>query len=215
MRDSCSVFRSSVLPDRCSVLRAPVMRDSCCVFQAPVMRDSCSVFRSSVLPDRCSWRTLWGVFETGWRGLNSSCYYLNENKLNWTDARKWCLERSSYLVEIESELENSFLSGIAADAGYNCYYYIGLNKHDVDNTWKWNTSGNSVNYRSWYEKQPDGDGRCGQYDSAWKQWNDIPCERKHCFICERTGKIYLDNSQIVEDVKFDRLSAVDIYLFLT
>jgi hypothetical protein len=30
------------------------------------------------------------------------------------------LERSSYLVEIESELENSFLTGIAAEAGYIC-----------------------------------------------------------------------------------------------
>ncbi|XP_060561250.1 protein jagged-1-like [Ruditapes philippinarum] len=127
-----------------------------------------------------------GDCETGWRGQYSSCYYLNKNKLNWTDARKWCLERSSYLAEVESDIENRFLQKIASDAGYDCYYYIGLNRLNSDNTWKWNTSGNSVHYSRWYVNQPDGDGRCGQYTSDWYKWNDIPCERKHCFICERT-----------------------------
>ncbi|XP_060584698.1 neurocan core protein-like isoform X2 [Ruditapes philippinarum] len=128
-----------------------------------------------------------GDCETGWRGLNSSCYYLNKNKLSWTDSRKWCFERSSYLVEVESDLENNFLQKIASDAGYDCHnYHIGLYKHDADDTWKWNTSGNSVKYRSWYKDQPSGDGRCVQYAGNLYQWNDVPCRINHCFICERT-----------------------------
>ncbi|XP_043993992.1 C-type lectin domain family 4 member A-like isoform X2 [Gambusia affinis] len=47
--------------------------------------------------------------EEGWEKHGRNCYYLNTTKSTWNDSRRFCIDRGSDLVKIDSREEQTFL----------------------------------------------------------------------------------------------------------
>ncbi|XP_055765144.1 C-type lectin domain family 6 member A-like [Salvelinus fontinalis] len=127
--------------------------------------------------------------QEGWRYFDSSLYFLSTEKKTWVESRQHCLERGADLVIINSREEQTFLVNLKKRV------WIGLTDSVTEGTWKW-VDGTPLTTRYWYEPQPDNGGgnpENGEEDcveihtgqSPLKAWNDMSCDRKLNWICEK------------------------------
>ena len=73
--------------------------------------------------------------------------------MNWFDAHDYCLEIGGYIVEIDTEEEETALLG-----AFNVYdqdYWIGLTDADTEGEWIWADSGFSPKYTAWAKGEPN------------------------------------------------------------
>ncbi|XP_070297327.1 C-type lectin domain family 4 member M-like [Salvelinus sp. IW2-2015] len=122
----------------------------------------------------------------GWQKFESSWYFLSTEKKTWEKSRQDCLERGADLVIINSDKEQTFLVNLKKR------FWIGLTDSVNEGTWKW-VDGTLLTTRYWYAKQPDNAGPNGDEDCAeihedqspLKSWNDMSCDSKLNWICEK------------------------------
>nr|DBA29608.1 TPA: hypothetical protein GDO54_005679 [Pyxicephalus adspersus] len=123
---------------------------------------------------------------SGWSTFQSSCYFFPFAGKSWIESKKFCEDKDSHLVVINTEEEQNFVFGITKGK----YIWIGLT--DVEGSWKWvdGTDYNSTP-KNWIPGQPDeyyGHGLGGGEDCAHLhrsgQWNDDHCSRTYNYICE-------------------------------
>merc|ERR1711874_874091 len=91
-----------------------------------------------------------------WWNFGNSCYHNSGAAMNWHDARKYCLGIGGYLVEIDSEEEETALLG--AFAVYDQDYWIGLTDASVEGEWIWADTGKPPKYTAWAEGEPNDMG---------------------------------------------------------
>ncbi|KAK6324625.1 hypothetical protein J4Q44_G00039670, partial [Coregonus suidteri] len=122
----------------------------------------------------------------GWKKFDCSCYFLSTEEKTWEESRQDCLKRGADLVIINSKEEQEFICNLKKRV------WIGLTDRETEGTWKW-VDGTTLTTEYWYDKQPDNAGPTGDEDCAeiykyWrplKAWNDISCDSKLNWICEK------------------------------
>ncbi|KAK6324544.1 hypothetical protein J4Q44_G00038860, partial [Coregonus suidteri] len=135
--------------------------------------------------ERLNWK-IKGSCPKGWRRFGCSCYYLSTEKKSWTESRQDCLERGADLVIINSEEEQTFISGFEA---VTCAW-IGLTDSVTEGTWKWVDGTPLTTPRYWDSGEPNGGTfqNCAlmYYKSSGQRvWCDFMCSFSQQWICEK------------------------------
>ncbi|GMH32949.1 hypothetical protein BSKO_00783 [Bryopsis sp. KO-2023] len=150
----------------------------------------------------CEMQVLRGMEDQCPEILSKSChkleatahtYYSSANKrLSQGDAVEECKSLGGYLIELDSEEELSFASGLADDGGS----WIGL-ESDLGGVWKWQASGKEIGLgKFWAPGYQDRDGFCASIDSrgTMKTGQRRLCDVRLPYICEfdsmgKAGKV--------------------------
>ncbi|XP_026215278.1 CD209 antigen-like protein C [Anabas testudineus] len=122
---------------------------------------------------------------TGWRMINSRCYFLSSESKTWEESRRYCQSRGADLVVINSEQEQKALYHQYEEAVL--LFWIGL--RDIEGTFKW-VDGSALTKSFWQTGQPnpnDNEDCVEMYHfySELANWNDTPCGKQQRWLCEK------------------------------
>ncbi|XP_066984543.1 CD209 antigen-like protein C isoform X1 [Macrobrachium rosenbergii] len=139
------------------------------------------------------------VCERGWFKLRSSCYFISKDTSTWEGSRQKCIALNSDLVKITHDDEYSFLRDLAK--GHNTY--IGLSDLQ-EGTFRWVADGTVHQIvESWWGKdQPDdyeGGEDCVHYRSSNDGLNDIACDKKFRYICEKPAHLGWNFASVLDE----------------
>ncbi|XP_037537284.1 macrophage mannose receptor 1-like [Nematolebias whitei] len=143
------------------------------------------------------------VTSDGWLEWKENQYFFNKENLAMEDAQKFCKQKHSDLVTINSQAENTFLRQQMKRNSSNLYfasYWIGLTL-DFDKTIQW-MDGSPVLFTRWYIGQPDFrnfDENCVAMRHLTGFWHDFNCGQENPSICKRS-KSPLANTTMVPTV---------------
>uniref|UniRef100_A0A672KMR6 C-type lectin domain-containing protein n=1 Tax=Sinocyclocheilus grahami TaxID=75366 RepID=A0A672KMR6_SINGR len=110
---------------------------------------------------------------------------------NWTESRRYCIEKGADLIIINNGQEQDFVQNMSAAA----VVYIGLTDSDVEGSWKW-VYGSTLTSGSWASGQPNGDNKVDEDCAVTVAvprpaflnlvgWHDVACNRAFQWICEK------------------------------
>ncbi|CAG5132630.1 unnamed protein product, partial [Candidula unifasciata] len=124
----------------------------------------------------------------GWTYFNGSCYGFGDVPRNWVDAAAYCFVHGAYLVEIESERENTWLVNTIKAINFGSIW-IGGSEVLYRKAVVWAYSGNTLTYQDWSPGQPaDPPGvleDCTEIRQPFGyKWNDFQCDQLNRFVCE-------------------------------
>jgi len=124
--------------------------------------------------------------EAPWTQLSTGCYRFHESPLTQSEARKFCEEEESHLVEIDSAEENS---AIIAEirrrnfASRNIEFWLGITDRHSEGRWVLESTGKSVVFTDWNSGEPNNAGsgeNCAQISDVHK-WYDIKCNTRKTY----------------------------------
>ena len=107
----------------------------------------------------------------------SSCYVLNEVKLDWSSAVNECKARGGQLAVLDSEEEMRF---VLPRLGYNTW--IGGHDSATEGLWQWIEKDETIDFLLWEPGQPNETGDCMEAYNG--HLNDERCEVNNQFVCE-------------------------------
>uniref|UniRef100_A0A8C8DE78 C-type lectin domain-containing protein n=1 Tax=Oryzias sinensis TaxID=183150 RepID=A0A8C8DE78_9TELE len=64
-------------------------------------------------------------------------HFSDAETMNWTEARKWCQSRFSDMVVFQNQKENDHVVSLLPNRTGSPYYWIGITKNHLNETWKW------------------------------------------------------------------------------
>ncbi len=108
-------------------------------------------------------------------------YHFVNQKMNWTEAQRYCREKHTDLVTINDIQEQNDINQLINSTSDRVW--IGLK-----DTWIWSLRDkdfyrrDEFQYRNWGPSQPNGDGDCVYMDVDGR-WHDINCDSLMYFIC--------------------------------
>jgi hypothetical protein len=108
---------------------------------------------------------------------------------SWPEARSFCAGLGYWLVTIEEEEENAFVSLEAFVISPGRAWWIGLNDIAEEGTFVWDQTGLPPAYTNWGSSQPDdydSNEDCCElnYLTDPALWNDNECTNARHFVCE-------------------------------
>ncbi|XP_056001779.1 neurocan core protein-like [Ostrea edulis] len=133
---------------------------------------------------------------SSWIEYQGHCYYLDEKRVNWTDAKLECRKRGSHLVEIEDQEKSKWLASTFLVKStcptylYKCTAWTGGNDVDIEGQYRWSYSNAIFTFHFWQRGEPS----VGYPKQAEERdcidllrngkWNDRRCSYLNLFICE-------------------------------
>ncbi|MGH0168786.1 UNVERIFIED_CONTAM: hypothetical protein FKN15_055331 [Acipenser sinensis] len=115
-----------------------------------------------------------------WTLFSGKCYYFSNENRDWKKAREFCQSQDSDLTVINNDEELNYLKGkVRVD------HLVGMSDLETEGVWKW-MDGSLVDQRMWNPGEPNNQGNedCGEMSNG--KLNDIPCNIKQRWICEKT-----------------------------
>ncbi|XP_066984550.1 hepatic lectin-like isoform X2 [Macrobrachium rosenbergii] len=142
----------------------------------------------------------------GWFKLRSSCYFISEDTSTWEESRQKCIALNSDLVKITHDDEYNFLRDLAK--GHHTY--IGLSDLQEEGTYRWVADGTVHQIvESWWRKgEPNNCNGCGpnsagedcaHYHSSNDGLNDIACDTKFRYICEKPAYLGWNFASVLDE----------------
>ncbi|KAM9528380.1 C-type lectin domain family 4 member F-like isoform 2-T3 [Salvelinus alpinus] len=125
--------------------------------------------------------------------FESCWYFVSTKRKTWSESREDCVKRGGDLVIINSREEQRFL------LSFNKGVWIGLTDRETEGFWKW-VDGTPLNTSYWGSNQPSIVGHHSNYqekdcvelrdgqDQPERTWNDLECDNKLNWICEKCKK---------------------------
>ncbi|XP_078594587.1 uncharacterized protein LOC144872390 isoform X2 [Branchiostoma floridae x Branchiostoma japonicum] len=151
----------------------------------------------------------WGQIKhsctAGYMLLHQKCYKLSTEKANFRDAQSVCEKEGGRLATIPNKYTNNYLlSKIRHLQGYKDGYWIGLNDIENEGTFVWSDGSTLQAYSDWIGRQPDNriqrsDGEdcvIMRSEGTGEMWNDMGCEFKAHFVCEKEEMVDQDEHTI-------------------
>ncbi|XP_052674625.1 secretory phospholipase A2 receptor-like [Crassostrea angulata] len=127
----------------------------------------------------------------GWDPFNGHCYFFeNSVKETRTGASSRCNDLGGYLVQIENEEENTWLTNYYAidESNINRHYkfavWIGAISSSPTGPYRWELSGPTLDYQPWYPGNPTYNVELCVNLLGSGMWNDIMCDNSYYFVCE-------------------------------
>ena len=73
------------------------------------------------------------------------------------------------------------------------WHWIGIHDRIEEDAWVYLSTNQTVSFTNWQSNQPDNHNdneHCAMFggccnDEVMKLWNDLPCENKQKFVCEK------------------------------
>jgi len=122
------------------------------------------------------------------------CYWLNEDKLAWIEAKTACETAGGELVSMLSSAENSFVRQLVDAANPSCWIGATDGKDGTDrsapSTYTWVT-GETWIYQNWAANQPDG--RC---DSCTASGSSCHCDHRLVIGSDGTWSDWWEGTKI-------------------
>ncbi|XP_050511757.1 lithostathine-1 isoform X2 [Diabrotica virgifera virgifera] len=122
----------------------------------------------------------------------SKSYYIGDVfQGNFFRSEQFCRQHGMNLVSIGSSAENDFLKTIIVKEGDGSVeFWTSGTKLPDSNRWIWFTTGRTITYFNWLQRQPDAnkDYQCIQAKiiNNLLQWSNKDCWEEYHFICETT-----------------------------
>ncbi|TNN22814.1 E-selectin [Liparis tanakae] len=124
-------------------------------------------------------------------------------RLNWTEARRYCQENYRDLVTLD--LVNSADVAQALKTARVGQAWIGLHRDPEDDrvwkwinlTWKW-ISGDTSEYRNWAPREPITKD-CGTFDLDNSKWHSHVCSEERRFACFDDNVVVVTENKTWED----------------
>ncbi|XP_053377567.1 secretory phospholipase A2 receptor-like [Mercenaria mercenaria] len=119
------------------------------------------------------------VCPDGWLSYNASCYlFAMDKERNFLEAQNYCEQFDSYLLQLESVEENSFIRNHLRGLKEQLHW-LGLTDKNVENEWRWNTLNTTLTFSDWAPNEPNSLGMeedCVAFDNGFDyKWVDISC----------------------------------------
>ncbi|XP_039667415.1 macrophage mannose receptor 1-like [Perca fluviatilis] len=120
-------------------------------------------------------------------------FYISHQKMNWTDAQRFCKEKYTDLISGVKQLED-FKTQRQNEA-----FWIGLFRIS---DWSW-SDGSSFPFRSWDDdkQDPDSNKTCAMTTSNGN-WSSDDCNKTKPFFCYNDSVILINQSMIWEDALY-------------
>ena len=122
-----------------------------------------------------------------WVRVVDSCIWASNEKATFEEAAEKCKEVDSdaSLYEPPNKNHNELVSILLKDE----IHWIGIHDRFEENTWVYLSTNESVSFTNWHKNQPDNynnNEHCVEIGSGTQHlWNDLVCESKHKFVCEK------------------------------
>ncbi|XP_062251644.1 E-selectin-like [Platichthys flesus] len=118
-------------------------------------------------------------------------YHYSNTTMTWAEARKHCTDNYKDMVVIQSQEENDFLVSLLPNRTGTPYYWIGITKTHMNETWTWLGNNSTwIGNESWAENEPNNNYStefCVEiYVNIAKsrgKWNDEKCSNKKYPVC--------------------------------
>ncbi|KAI5618204.1 C-type lectin domain family 9 member A-like isoform X1 [Silurus asotus] len=128
-----------------------------------------------------------------WYQNGSSCYlFKTQSWLTWTKSQEYCSEIGGYLVVIDSQEKQEYISQHINDY-YDTYrgFWIGLAKKE--NMWIWSTGAEVQSNGSW--TKPPGNSQAGcvllnPNKDNLNKWDVKECSMLNRYICEMKAMVW-------------------------
>uniref|UniRef100_A0A8D0H0A0 Mannose receptor C-type 2 n=1 Tax=Sphenodon punctatus TaxID=8508 RepID=A0A8D0H0A0_SPHPU len=88
----------------------------------------------------------------GWKWHSPSCYWLGEDRVTYSDARKTCMDNGATLVTITNRFEQAYVSSLI-HSWEDEYFWTALQDINQTGSFRW-LSGDEVMYTHWNRDQP-------------------------------------------------------------
>ncbi|XP_072020262.1 macrophage mannose receptor 1-like [Amphiura filiformis] len=132
-----------------------------------------------------------GTCPDGWRIFRGNCYQLNTNiKYTWTDSKHYCETQGSFLVDIQSSIENNYITSLfdELDNVGITDFWIGISDLVQDGSFAW-SDGSNIAYTNWNADQPSDTVNipdCGTIftGSTEGKWSTGNCYGLQAFVCK-------------------------------
>uniref|UniRef100_A0A8W8NW69 C-type lectin domain-containing protein n=1 Tax=Magallana gigas TaxID=29159 RepID=A0A8W8NW69_MAGGI len=164
-----------------------------------------SSFENSVLTMYEGMKAYQKGCEIGWFEFKGHCYIQVQGRYTWDEAKNECEKMCSYLVEIDSQDENDFLTttiinkdNCGTETDYKCSSWTGGNDIDMEGGYVWDHSYTDLNFTNWSPQEPSEVNP----DSALSRdcidikrsgfWVDRPCSTLNSFVCEKFSEDFGD-----------------------
>ncbi|XP_031755203.1 CD209 antigen-like protein C isoform X3 [Xenopus tropicalis] len=117
---------------------------------------------------------------SGWRMVNSFCYYFDNNQQTWEEANSNCVNTTSVLLILDDDKEMKALVPLIGSE----HYWIGMYRvAPGQNKWKW-INGRDLHFTSWLQNEPNNLGNENCVEIYNGGWNDRICTAKYSYICK-------------------------------
>uniref|UniRef100_A0A3P9L3G3 Selectin E n=1 Tax=Oryzias latipes TaxID=8090 RepID=A0A3P9L3G3_ORYLA len=149
-------------------------------------------FDDCVLLRKMSWTILLIlVFFQPETSFGWTYHFSDAETMNWTEARKWCQSRFSDMVAFQNQKENDHVVSLLPNRTGSPYYWIGITKNHLNETWKWIGNNSTwVGNHSWATKEPNNvhvNEFCVEIyvnnGPNRGKWNDEKCSNKKFPVC--------------------------------
>ena len=137
---------------------------------------------------------------SGWYRILDSCIWLSRDKKDFDSAQKQCaqLVDNGRLFEPKNSLQNDLVSTLIKSLQPSSAL-IGLTDRQSEGRFAYLSSGKEPSFSNWAPGEPNdwGSGEdCAHFffklmngnnvhDSQWGKWNDVPCNMKWHYVCEK------------------------------
>ncbi|XP_025099000.1 perlucin-like protein [Pomacea canaliculata] len=137
-----------------------------------------------------------GRCDSDWEHFNGSCYKYIAHTVTYPSALGTCNKEGYYLLEINSEEENTFIGDFIIRHKVRSVWQ-GVNDIFAEGHWVYSRTGGNVSFTHWYTGEPNNRGNedCAEFDTN-RLWNDMACNLLLPFICENNPY-----AKITENVK--------------
>ena len=134
-----------------------------------------------------------------WKSFGNSCYSFvtpddskyGPVKSNWSTARSHCLKERADLVSLTTQEEVDFVYSHTKNKAYRFWIGLTYETQVKNNTpWTW-SNGDILNVTQWNRGEPNklNKEHCTHILKRRKYWNNLRCDFKNAWICEKTKMI--------------------------
>ena len=117
--------------------------------------------------------------------------------MNWTNAEKFCQNKSCHLASVTSKNTSDY---VGSEISFP-FVWIGGTDQEQEGVWRW-TDSSPWKFKNWMRDEPNNlDGRQNCLVQSRGGWGDRQCERDYWFLCSKqqeTGDI-----ESLEIIKID------------
>ncbi|XP_060781836.1 lactose-binding lectin l-2-like [Neoarius graeffei] len=127
----------------------------------------------------------------GWVQYNRHCFIYKATQMTWAFAEEHCMDLGGHLMSIHNENDYRLAKSLIRthDPKQNPTW-IGLSSCQEHGKWFW-SDGTRLAFTKWNLREPNNlNGECCVHmnHSREKNWNDVPCNIKHPFVCAKKLK---------------------------
>nr|E2DQZ5.1 RecName: Full=Snaclec jerdonuxin subunit beta; Flags: Precursor [Protobothrops jerdonii]ADK56181.1 jerdonuxin beta chain [Protobothrops jerdonii] len=116
----------------------------------------------------------------GWSSYDEHCYQVFQQKMNWEDAEKFCIQqhKGSHLVSFHSSEEVDLVTSKTFPILKHDFVWMGLSNVWNECTREW-SDGTKLDYKAW-----SGQSDCIVSKTTDNQWLSMDCSSKRYIVCK-------------------------------